>query len=143
MPSNAFAGKGTQMQIQTSSGESSSAAYTAISEINSITFDGMTRELIEVTSLDSVAGWREFIAGFRDGGNIAMNMNFTQAGYFDLLDLFNTDEAENFRLVLSDTSATTFDFAAWVLGLPINIQADDAVKSDVSLKVTGAVTATS
>ena len=33
-------------------------------------------DMIDVTSLDSCNGYREFIGGFRDGGTITMRMNF-------------------------------------------------------------------
>ena len=52
MASNAISGVGTVFL----------RAGTALAEVNSITGPGMTRDFIDVTSLDSTSGYREFIA---------------------------------------------------------------------------------
>jgi predicted secreted protein len=68
----AVAGVGTKFQRW------SGSAYVSLAEVTSITGPTMTRDFIDVTSLDSTGGYREFITGFRDAGTISLNMNFTR-----------------------------------------------------------------
>ena len=72
MASNATAGVGTLFRRW------SGTAWVNIAEVNSITGPSMSRETIDVTSLDSTGGYREFIASFKDPGTISLNMNFTR-----------------------------------------------------------------
>jgi predicted secreted protein len=135
--SNAIAGVGAQFKRGNGV---SPETFTALAEVNSITGPGMTRDFIDVTSLDSTGGYREFIGGFRDGGTVTLNMNFTLSGYNKMLDDFQDEDSVNYQIVIPDTGATTLTFAAFVTDLPLSITPDDKVTIDVTLKITGAVT---
>lgn len=111
----------------------------AIAEIRNITGPGMTRDFIDVTNLDSTGGYREFIGGFRDGGEFTFSMNFTIDGYDDLLLDYESDTAQSYELILPDSGATTFSFSGFVTALPLNIVPDDAVTCDVTIKISGQV----
>lgn len=137
--SDAIAGVGTSFKRES---DSSSGVFNAIAEVNSITGPGMTRDFIDVTNLDSTGGYREFIGGFRDGGNVTLNMNFTIDGYNQMKDDFEDDDSHNYQIVLPDTEATTLEFAAFVTDLPLSVTPDDKVTIDVTFKVTGQVTLT-
>jgi predicted secreted protein len=140
MPSNAFSGVGTTFKR----GDGASAeVFTAIAEVNSISGPNKTRATIDVTSLDSTGGYREFIAGFRDAGEVTLNMNFTRDGYVDMNTDFESDSSVNYQIVLSDTGATTLDFAGWVTSLGMAVPMDDKVTADVTVKIDGQVTLTS
>ena len=121
----------------------SNESFTAIAEVNSITGPNKTRDSIDVTSLDSTGGYREFIAGFRDPGEVTLNMNFTRDGYDQMNDDFEDDDTHNYQIVLSDTGQTTFEFAALVTSLGMAIPMDDKVTADVTLKISGQITMTS
>lgn len=121
----------------------SSETFTAIAEVKNITGPGMVRDFIDVTSLESTGGYREFITGFRDGGELTFSMIFTRDGFDDLLLDFDDDNSHNYQVVLPDTGATTFDFAGYITGLPLTIVPDDAIIVDVTVKITGQVTMTS
>ena len=134
MPSNAIAGVGASFQR----GDGASAeTFTPIAEINSIEGPSMSREQIDVTSLDSTGGYREFIGGFRDGGTVTLNMNYTLNGYNQMLMDFEDEDSHNYRIVLPDASETTLEFAAFVMDLPLSIVPDDKVTVAVTLKVSG------
>ncbi len=138
--SDAFSGVGTSFERGDGT---SSESFTAIAEINTITGPNKSRDTIDVTSLDSASGYREFIGGFRDGGEVTLNMNFTLAGYADMDADFELDTLTNFQIVLPDTGNTTFEFAALVTALGLAIPMDDKVTADVTLKISGPVTLTS
>jgi len=133
MPSNAVAGVGTIFQRW------SGSAWAAIAEINSISGPSMSRDTIDVTSLSSSGGYREFISGFRNPGTVQLSMNFTRATY----DLFKTDfesnVSKNYRILFPDSETTLLEFIGLVTELPINITADDKITADVTIQVTGPI----
>jgi len=134
--SDAIAGVGTSFKR---SDMASSPTFSAVAEVNSIGGPTMSREFYDVTSLDSTGGYREFIAGFRDGGEVTLNMNFTAAGYAAMKTDFENDDAVDYQIVLPDTGATTLQFSGFVTGLPLNIPTADKVTCDVTIKVSGQV----
>lgn len=135
--SDAIAGVGTLFRRW------SGTAWVNIAEVNSITGPNKTRETIDVTSLDSVGGYREFIASFRDGGTVQLTMNFTRATYDLMNDDFEDDTAQSYEIVLPDAENTTLEFNGLVTEVPLTISTDDKVTADVTIKVTGQPTVNS
>jgi predicted secreted protein len=121
----------------------SAPTFSAIAEVNSIDGPNKSRETIDVTSLDSTGGYREFIASFRDAGQVSLEMNFTRDGYAAMNDDFETETAIDYQIVLPDTGATTLEFSAFVVDLGSAIPLDDKVTASVTLKITGQVTLSS
>jgi predicted secreted protein len=121
----------------------SSETFTAIAEVNSIDGPGMTRDTIDTTSLDTAGGFRTYITGFRDGGDVTLVMNFTRDGYEAMRIDFTTDDSVNYQIVLPDEGATTLDFAGRVTDLPMSIVPDDKITMTVTIKITGEVTLSS
>jgi predicted secreted protein len=109
-----------------------------IAEINSITGPGMSRDTIDVTSLDSTGGYREFIGGFRKAGTVQLKMNFTRATYEMMKDDFESDTLQNYEIVLPDLENSTIEFEGLVTELPLNIPADDKITADVTIQISGA-----
>jgi predicted secreted protein len=140
MTTNAIAGVGAEFKRGDGS---SNEAFTAVAEINSIEGPTRTRGQIDVTSLDSAGGYREFIGGFRDGGEITLNMNFTRDGYDDMTDDFESDSTRNYQIVMPDTGNTTYEFAALVTALPLSITPDDKITAAITLKLSGVITMSS
>jgi len=137
MASNAVAGVGTLFRRWDGSN------WVNIAEINSISGPSMSRDTIDVTSLDSTGGYREFIGGFRDAGTLQLTMNFSRTT-FDLMKTdFESDTSQNYEIVLPDGDNTTLEFVGLVTELPLEITADDKITSSVSLKITGQVTVNS
>ena len=110
-----------------------------IAEINSITGPSMSRDTIDVTSLDSIGGYREFITGFRKAGTVALKMNFTRSTYELMKDDFESDDAQNYEIILPDDENTTLEFQGYVTELPLTIPADDKMTADVTIQISGQV----
>jgi len=140
--SNAFSGVGTTFQ-RTTNQATSVPSFDTIAEINSIDGPNKTRDTIDVTSLDSSGGYREFITSFRDGGEVSLEMNFTQAGYIVMNDDFETEDSRDYRITLPDTNGTVMDFTAYVTSLGMSVPLDDKVTAPVTLKITGPIVLTS
>ena len=137
--SSAIAGVGTVFRRW----DTDTGAWENLAEVNSISGPSMTRDFIDVTSLDSTGGYREFIAGFRDGGNVTLNMNFTRTTYDLMKEDFENDDAQNYEIVLPDSDVTSFEFEGLVTELPLEITTDDKVTANVTIKVNGQVTVNS
>lgn len=138
MPTNAFSGVGSSF----SKGDSTSnEGFTAIPEIKSLTSSGIDAAEIDVTSIDSSLGFREFITGFKDPGTVTLTVNFTRDGYDDFLADVNANTSRNYKLILGDSTNTEFVFLARVsnLGDP-EVNPDDAVTFTVTLRKSGATT---
>jgi len=133
MASNAVAGVGTVFNRWNGS------AWVAVAEINSITGPSMSRDTIDVTSLDSTGGYREFITGFRNAGTVVLAMNFTRDTYELMKTDFESNTAQNYQIDLPDVEGTSLDFEGLVTELPLTIPADDKIIADVTIQVTGKV----
>ena len=143
MGSLAISGLGTKFRRW------SGAAWEDLAEISSISGPTMTREFIDVTSLDSTGGYREFISGFRDGGTVSLTMNFTRATYDMMKEDFEDVSSKFYEIVLPDKNEdgeyinTSFEFEGLVTELPLEIPTDDKVTANVTIKVNGKVTVNS
>lgn len=130
MSVNAIAGVGTVFQRN----------GVALAEVNSIGGPTKTRNMIDVTDLDSADGYMEFIAGFRDGGEISLGMNYTRASY-DLMNAdFESNIVQTYKIIFPDTNETEYEFSGFVSTLAFNTVPDDKISMDASIKITGKVT---
>lgn len=114
-------------------------AYELIAEIKSITGPGGTRDTIDVTSLTSTEGYREFIASFRDAGTVSLDMIFRRDTYDIMKGDFESDTLQNYEIVLPDAENTTLEFEGLVTEIPLNIVPDDAIMVNTVIKISGKV----
>lgn len=104
----------------------------------------VTTEYEEVTSLDSPNGFREYIKGLKDAGDISVPMGYTADGYEQMLADQNAADAIHYKVTMkpqpSQSTGDTFQFKAFPtpeleagdLGAPVNI--------NLNLRLTGDVT---
>ena len=137
MASNAIAGVGTSFR------KWSGGVWVPIAEITSISGPTMTRDFIDVTSLDSTSGYREFITGFRDAGTVSLTMNFTRATYDSMKADFESSVLQNYEIFLPDDDGTSLEFTGLVTELPLEIPTDDKITANVTIKISGPVTVNS
>lgn len=133
MASNAFAGVGTVFK----------RGIVAVAEISSISGPNISRGHIDVTNLDSTGGYREFISGFRDAGEVTLTMNFTFATWQDFKDDIDNDDAVAYSITLPNTEGTIISFDGLVTSLGMAIPFDDKVTSDVTIKIDSVLTISS
>lgn len=119
---------------------SSLSQWVNLAEINNISGPGLVRESIDTTALDTAGGYRTFITGFRDGGEIALSMNFTRDAYETMLNDFESDTEQSYEIVLPDDDNTSLEFVGLVTGLPLTIPPADKVSVEVTIKISGQVT---
>jgi predicted secreted protein len=97
----------------------------------------MTRDFIDTTALDTVGGYRTYIAGFRDAGQVTLNMNFTRDTYELMMTDFESADPQNYEIVIPDDDNTTIEFEGYVTELPLSITPDEKITANVTIKVSG------
>ena len=119
------------------------AAWASVGEVTTITGPSMSRETIDVTSLASTGGYREFIAGFRNPGTLSFTMNFNRTDYATMKTDFESDTAQDYELILPDDDKTSLEFSALVTELPLSLDIGSQITCAVSFQITGQITVNS
>ena len=116
---------------------------TAITGLTTIGEVSPKAEELDSTTLDSASGYKEFIQGFKDAGELALTgyHNKTDAGQTAIRAAFTTGTSTAVVITFPDTPATTVSFNAWVKGYSVGA-ADVAgiVGFGATLRISGAVT---
>jgi predicted secreted protein len=144
MTSSAFWAYGSVLQV----GDGASPeVFTAVAEITELKPPNMSRDNIEVTTHSSSDGYREFIPGLRDGGEVSgvanwLPTNATHDEDTGILETFNDDELHNWRIVLPDTLAT-ISFAGFLTAFEPDLPLDGQGKLSFTIKISGKATVAS
>lgn len=141
MASGAISGHGTLLKRGNGA---TPEVFTTIAEVASISGPALAQETIDVTSHDSTDGWREFIGGLLDGGEVSFDVHLipTNATHDNLWTDLSNRTLRNFQLVFPDGGATTWAFSALVTGFSTNEPIDSQLSASVSLKISGKPTLT-
>ena len=136
MTTEAISGVGTLLRYYNVS------AWESIGEITNITGPSMSKETHDVTSLASTGGYREFITGMKDPGTLSFTMWFNRSDYEAMKVLFESNDLQDFEMILPDSEKTTLEFQGYVTELPLTVP-EGPVSCDVSIKISGSVTVNS
>lgn len=131
MSTNAFAGVGTVFQRW------SGQDWEVIAEVRAVTGPSTNRDVIDVTSLDTEEGSKEFIPGFKQGGEINLAMSFTRDTFELMKEDFEAQHEEDYAIVFDDVDSSYIEFLGLVTKLPLAVEADDAIKANITIVVTG------
>lgn len=146
MTTNATIGHRTLFEINDGSG------YVAVGEITSITLPSLSRDAIDATHTESEDGWREFIPGLKDAGEVTIEMNFVPPGSggespdssSDVLirSQFDRDDLTACRITLPGNASPSevLTFNAIFTGYEVEGPVDDKMTATLTLKVSGKVT---
>lgn len=120
---------------------------------NGLTIGGLTSigeitpesEELDATTLDSADGYKEYIQGFKDSGEVALT------GFYDGADVgqtglrtgYGTGDVDAVLITFPDTGATTVGFNAYVKSYTIGgAEVDGLIGFGATLRISGAVTVT-
>jgi predicted secreted protein len=136
---NAISAFGTLLKIGDGAGPEN---FTTIGEVANISGPSLSMDSIDVTSHSSPDGWREFIGGLLDGGEISFDINFhptesTHKLATGLLGDMSAKTVRNFELIFPDGSSTKWSFAALVTAFETGEPIDDKLSASVTLKLAG------
>jgi predicted secreted protein len=114
--------------------------FTKLAEVTGVTPPGMARDSVDASHEESPEGWREFIPGLKDGGEIGLELNFVPGGasaaaLMAELDLEGPDAVKNRQIVFPDGSM--FIFAGFLTGFEPDAPLDDKMSASVTFKETG------
>jgi hypothetical protein len=115
--------------------------FTAIAEITELTPPQMSRDDIDVTSHQSSDGYREFISGLRDGGEVSFKANWlptnsTHDGTTGLLETFNDNVNHNWKVILPNT-LITIAFSGFLTAFEPDLPIEEQAQLSGTIKVSG------
>jgi predicted secreted protein len=111
---------------------------TTISEVTSITAPNFTADTLDVTTHSSPDAYREYIQGLRDGGEIAVEGNYTTASAAAILLQFNTSSTVTMTVDLpTKPSATRFTATVICTEFSSDAPFDGIITFSSNFKVTG------
>jgi predicted secreted protein len=118
---------------------------TAIAELTSIAGLELSADTIEVTAMDSPNGYRQFVQGLRDAGEVSISGNFNATAHQPLLTDFDAGTSASYTIEFPDrltTAGTKWTFTAIVTGYSTGAELEDLVSFEATLKVSGKPTLT-
>lgn len=118
--------------------------WTTVAEVTNLGGPGLSKDTPDASHMESPDGYREFISGLKDGGEVTVDCNFlpddvTQGSASGVLYMFETDAlARDWHIIWSGASPqVTWAFKAVVSGVEPNAPIDDKMTLTVTLKVSG------
>lgn len=115
--------------------------FTSIANVTSVSGPEIERETYDVTAHDSEDGWREFIGGLKDGGEVSLEVNYDPRKHDDLVADFEDTEARDYKLVFPGTLGS-WQIKAFLTGFSSEEPVDDKMSGELTFKVTGKPTIT-
>ena len=123
------------------SDDASPEVFTEIPDVMSISGPDGSASEIDVTALDSTA--KEWLMGLPDEGTVSLELIWggetSNTQQVALRSARAAQSIKHFQIKLTDSPQSTYDFQAYVTGWSLSAGVDDAVKSNVTLRITGAV----
>jgi len=120
------------------------ASAKAIGSLTSISSPSMSQETIDVTTLDSAGDYREFIGGFKDGGEVSFS------GFFDPQDdgqaavyaALESSADEDFTIEFPAALGAKWSFKGVVTAYQTTAELEEAIGFEGTIKVSGKPTLT-
>ena len=121
------------------------SVYESIGRITSLSLPSINPDIVETTAMDSTGGFKEFIAGLKDGGEVSFTTNADPTSSTDTTNHYDKVQANALAGTVGTWKATlpnstTLSFNAICSGFDISANPGDIITTDVTLKVTGVVT---
>lgn len=119
--------------------ESGSDTRVPVGGITSIGGIEISADSIDVTDLGNTSGYREFLAGFKDGGEVPIEgfLDGADDGQEDLYDLLESGADSAFSIVFPAAIGKSWNFHAVVTAFSTSSDVDNAITFSCTLKVSG------
>lgn len=129
--------------LQRGDGVTPTEAFEPIGKVTSLSGPEIERETYDVTSHDSVDGWREFIGGLKDAGEVSAEINYDPRVHDDLIADFEDTEPRSYKMVFpAQAGAGSWTFKAVLTGFSQEAPVDDKLSAELTWKVSGKPTIT-
>lgn len=108
-----------------------------VGNLNSIGEVGGDSDEIDVTTLDSTGGYREFLQGFKDAGEIALSGYYLEGKNHDkVIEFF--DSGESRTGIITFPTGATMNFPCFVKSYKMGpAETDGAIGFSATIRVTG------
>lgn len=129
---------GTKLQI----GDTTPVTVAGLTSIGGLE---LSADTIDITTLESDGGYREFIAGFKDAGEVSLEGYLeaeTGKGQKELYDLFESGAVENFVIQFPADIGAKWEFSGIVTGFSTSADLEDPLAFSATIKVSGSPTFT-
>lgn len=123
---------GTKLQI----GKDTPVTVAGLTSIGGL---DLSADTIDVTTLDSDGAYREFIAGFKDAGEVSLEGYLeleAGKGQKELYDLFESGEVEDFTILFPNNMGS-WQFKGVVTGFSTGADLEDPLSFSATIKVSG------
>lgn len=130
-------GQGTLLKV--GDGAASGEAFTTLGDVLDINGPGWSMDVIDTTDQDSSSSYREKIGGLLDAGQVTctIHWDYTETTHAGLITDFEARTLRNFQLVSTDSSTTTWTFAALVANIAPGRPLEGKVTADITLDISG------
>lgn len=132
-------GYGTQFQRETVTPD----VYDTIAQVSNITPPQSEIDDVEIEELDPIEGYKRFLPGLIDGGEVSLTLNFDgkNTGHQNLLNDHQSRSIRKYKIVLPDN--TTWAFSGYVKSFSSSeINAGEVIQAEVTIKISGKPTLT-
>lgn len=137
MATNASLGYGSTFEMWNV--DAGPPAYVTLAEVFAITPPNESTDLVDVTHMQSPDRRRETIAGFTDGGEGTVEMNFVPGSATDALIRAVRTAGDNVSCRITFPNGATWTFDASVTGYEIDNPVDDRMTATLTFAASGSV----
>lgn len=138
MASKAFAPVGLKLGVTQTT--ATPMEYDYVKEVTSLNGPTQTKETIDTSSMDTVDGYRTFIAGFKDGGEISGEANFTSESFQAMQALFTSTGLGYFIIELPNEEETHITFTGIVTANQMAAAVGEKTSASFTIKLSGGIT---
>lgn len=114
-----------------------SGSWERVVEVTALSWDGITRNVIETFVLDNSDDYVNKLQGILNAGSITATINYSKDEFNTLKNDMETRGSRPYRIVLPDGEGIVFD--GFITELPLDIGSDDVMAGDVAIEIDGSV----
>jgi predicted secreted protein len=115
--------------------------FVAIGKVSDVKGPEIKRDTYDVTAHDSANGWREFIGGLKDAGEVTITVNYDPSVHDVLIQDFEDVKPRNYKLVFPQALGE-WDLALILTEFSQEAPVDDKLSAELKFKVSGKPTVT-
>lgn len=99
----------------------------------------VSSEEVDITSLDNSDGYREYLQGFKDGGEVPLSgfLDGADDGQDELYTLLESGTVTPMSIIFPAAIGKTWSFNAFVKEFTTSVDVDGAITFDVTVRVSG------
>ena len=117
----------------------SGASAKTVGGLTSIDGIKVSGDEVDVTALDNNTGYREFLQGFKDGGEVPLSgfLDGADEGQDELYSLLDSGTVTPMAIIFPTAIGKTWSFNAFVKEFSTGVDIDGAITFDATVRVSG------